>query len=146
LLPQQAAAHSLYGSGCHGLALTAAPAPVSTPSSGSVVTYTIGGIPEAATGSGIFLGLTIVSLTQDLAGTSLASFGMPGCSLWVGGLDNTTAFVGTTATQTTSFVIPAGVPGGTQLFATAVALVQAGTLNAFGAVTSNGVASFVNAF
>ena len=64
----------------------------------------------------------------------------------VGSLDVSTAFIGVTPVQSRSFQVPAGVPPGTQVFAMAVALVQAGTLNAFGAVTSNGVASFVNAF
>jgi hypothetical protein len=71
---------------------------------------------------------------------------MPGCSLWVGALDLTTAFVGASPAQATTLPIPPGVPGGTRVFATAVALVVPGTINAFGGVTSNGVASFVNAF
>ena len=94
----------------------------------------------------IYLGVVILSTTQDLAGTSLAPLGMPGCSSWLGSLDVSTAFIGVTPVQSRSFQVPAGVPPGTQVFAMAVALVQAGTLNAFGAVTSNGVASFVNAF
>jgi hypothetical protein len=145
-LPTQAAAHTIYGAGCSGLALAASPPPVSTTASGTLVTYTVSNVPEAAPSSGVYLGLTIVSLTQDAAGTPLASLGMPGCSLWVGALDLTTAFVGSSPTQTTGFQIPAAVPGGTRVFATAVALVTPGTINAFGAVTSNGVASFVNNF
>jgi hypothetical protein len=145
-LPTQAAAHTNYGSGCHGLTLTATPAPVSTSSSGTLVTYTIGNVPETSPASGVYIGLTIVSLQQDLAGTSLAALGMPGCTSWVGSFDVTTAFVGASPLQQTTFQVPAGVPGGVQFFAMAAALVQPGTLNAFGAATSDGVASFVNGF
>lgn len=146
VLPQAAAAHAAYGTGCSGLSLAAAPAPVSTPTTGTVVTFTVSNVPEAAPTSGVYLGLVIVSLTQDAGGAPLAAFGMPGCSLYVGGLDDTYAFLGNGPTATTTFVVPPGVPGGTQFFTTAAALVQPGTINAFGAVTSNGVASFVNAF
>lgn len=146
VLPQQAASHGSYGSGCGGLQLAASPPPVSTPAAGTLVTYSIGNVPEAAPGSGTYLGVTIVSLAPDLAGTSLASLGMPGCALHVGSLDLTTAFVGTSPNQTTPFFVPAGVPGGTRFYAQAVALVLPGTLNPFGGVTSNGVQGFVNAF
>ena len=146
VLPQAAASHASYGTGCSGLSLAASPTPVSTPTTGSVVTYTVSNVPEAAPASGVHLGLVIVSLTQDAVGSPLAAFGMPGCSLYVGGLDDTYAFLGNTPTATTTFVVPPGVPAGTRIFATAAALVQPGTINAFGAVTSNGIASFVNAF
>ncbi|MBL8755530.1 MAG: hypothetical protein JNK15_19690 [Planctomycetes bacterium] len=145
-LPAQAAAHTQYGAGCHGLSLAASPTPVSTASSGTLVTYTIGNVPEASTGSGVYVGLTIVSLQQDAAGTSLAGLGMPGCTSWVGSFDVTTAFVGAAPTQTTTFQVPAGLPGGVEFFAMAAALVVPGTLNAFGAATSDGVRSFVNGF
>lgn len=144
-LPAQPAAHTSYGTGCHGLLLSASPPPVSTPAAGTQIVYTIDQIPEAAPGSGIHLGLTAIGFTQDAAGTSLASLGMPNCTFWIGALDVTTAFVGSTPTQTTTLQLPAGLPGGVRFFATAVALVVPGTLNAFGAATSNGVASFVNA-
>ncbi len=141
-----AAAHTSYGAGCDSLLLSASPAPVSTPSNGTLVTYTIDNIPEASPSSGTYFGVTIVSLTPDLAGTSLAYLGMPLCSFYVGTLDVTYAFVGTSATQTTSFQIPAGVGSGTEVFATAAAFTAPGLLNAFGASTSNGVRSFVNHF
>lgn len=145
-LPTQAASHAAYGAGCHGLALAASPPPVSTATTGTLVVHTVSGIPEAALGSGVYLGLTILSTTQDIAGTSLAPLGMPGCASWIGALDAPTAFIGNTPVQSTSFQVPAGVPPGMRIFAMAVALVQAGTVNPFGAVTSNGVASFVNSF
>ncbi len=147
-LPLQAAAHAAYGAGCNGLQLDATPPPVSTAVAGSVVTYTTTNVPEAVPGSGSYLGLTIVSFTGDLAGTPLASLGMPGCTSWVGALDLPTAFVGTGPTATTTLVVPAGVPPGSEFFATSAALFVPGAVpgNTFGASTSNGVRSFVNAF
>ena len=60
------------------------------------------------------------------------------------------AFVGGAPSLTTQFQIPAGVAYGTQIFATAVALFMPNSLpngqNAFGAVTSNSVASFISGF
>jgi hypothetical protein len=150
VLPQQAAAHTSYGAGCNGLQLAASPAPVSTASAGTVVTYTVANVPEAAPGSGTYVGLTIVSFTGDVAGTSLASMGMPGCALYVGALDVTLAFVGSSPVQATTLALPPGLPPGSELFATAAALFVPFSLpnsqNAFGAITSNGVRSFVNAF
>lgn len=143
-LPAAAASHTSYGNGCDGLVLSAAPAPVSTASSGTLVTYTIGNVPETSPGSGVRVGLTIVSLLPDLVGTPLDGLGMTGCSLYVGSLDASYAFVGAAATQTTDFQVPAGVPGGIELFVTAAALTAPGVLNSFGASTSNGVRSFVN--
>ncbi|MGB3970142.1 MAG: hypothetical protein WBO45_25625, partial [Planctomycetota bacterium] len=132
------------------LALAAAPAPVSTLAAGTSVTYTVSEIPESSPGSGSYLGVTIVSLTQSLAGTALAPFGMPQCLLFTGALDATYAFAGGSPVQTTTFALPAGVTPGTRFYATAAALFVPGSLpngqNAFGAVTANGVASFVNAF
>lgn len=56
--------------------------------------------------------------------------------------------VGNTSTLTTPFQIAAGTAYGTQFFATAVALFPPFSLpngqNAFGAVTSNGVQSFLS--
>lgn len=145
-LPTAPASHTAYGTGCHGLTIAAAPAPVSTPSLGTPLTYTIAGIPETAPGSGLFLGLTIVSPTQNAAGLPLDSFGIPGCNLWVGGFDILASFVGTSAVQTTALTVPAGMPAGSRFFATAAALVEPGTLNPFGAATAAGIASFVNAY
>ncbi|MCU0863491.1 MAG: fibronectin type III domain-containing protein [Planctomycetes bacterium] len=144
VLPTQAAAHTNYGAGCHGLQLAASPAPVSTPVAGTLVTYSISGIPETAPGSGTRFGVTIVSLGGDPLGAPLDGLGAPGCRLFVTGLDNVTMFLGSAAVQTTTFTIPAGVTPGTQLYATAAAFVQPGTLNAYGVATSNGTASFIN--
>jgi hypothetical protein len=132
------------------MSLAASPAPVSTPSSGTLVTYTQSNIPEAAPSSGIYVGLTILSLGQSLAGIDLGFLGMPGCNLHVASLDATISFVGVTNSLTTQFQIPAGVPYGLQLFAQSAALIAPNSLpnnqNAFGATLSNGLASFISAF
>ncbi|HEX5052767.1 MAG TPA: hypothetical protein VFZ65_13405 [Planctomycetota bacterium] len=132
------------------ISTSASPAPVSTAGSGTLVTYTIDNIPEAVPTSGVYFGVTIVSLTPDLAGLDLGFLGMPQCSLYVGALDLTLSFVGGTPSQTTMLQIPAGVAYGTQIYATSAALIAPGTLpngqNAFGAVTSNGVRSFISSF
>ena len=144
VLPSAPAAHTSYGAGCHGVQLSASPAPVSTATAGTLVSYTIAGIPETAPGSGTYFGITILSLGGDPIGAPLDGLGAPGCRLFVTGLDDITMFLGSSPVQTTTFVIPAGVAPGTQLYATAAALVQPGTLNAYGAATSNGIASFIN--
>ncbi len=132
------------------MSLSATPAPVSTGGSGTLVTYTQSNIPEAAPSSGVYLGLTIISIGQDLPGTDLSFLGMPGCNLHVTSLDVTLAFVGVSNSLTTLFQIPAGVPYGTQLFAQSAAIIVPNSLpngqNAFGATLSNAVASFISTF
>ena len=131
------------------VALSASPAPVSTPTTGTVVTYTHTGVPEASPGSGVYLGLTILSVGQDLAGTDLGFLGAPGCKLHVTSLDATFAFVGVASTQTTTFALPPGVPAGFNLYAQGVALVAANSLpngqNNLGAVLSNAIQSTIQA-
>jgi hypothetical protein len=142
--------HVISSANLTSMALAASPAPVSTPSTGTLVTYTQSNIPEAAPTSGVYLGITILSVGQNLAGQDLTFLGMPGCSLHVSSLDLTLAFVGATNSLTTQFQIPAGAPYGFQLFAQSAALVQPNSLpngqNAFGATLSNAVASFISFF
>ncbi|HEU4419014.1 MAG TPA: hypothetical protein VFT55_08750 [Planctomycetota bacterium] len=141
---------TVTSSNMRAISLSASPPPVSTGAAGTLVTYAIDDIPPAAPASNSYLGLTILSLTPDPVGTQLAFLGMPGCSLYVGSIDLALAFAGSTPQLTTQFQIPAGVAYGTQIFATAVALFVPNSLpngqNAFGAVTSNGVASFISSF
>lgn len=131
------------------VALTASPAPVSTATTGTVVTYTHTGVPEAAPGISVYLGLTILSVGQDLAGIDLGFLGAPGCKLHVTSLEATFAFVGVASTQTTTFALPPGVPAGFSLYAQGVALVAANSLpngqNNLGAVLSNAIQSTVQA-
>jgi hypothetical protein len=127
------------------VALTASPAPVSTATAGTLVTYTHAGVPENAPGAGVRLGLTLVSVGQDLPGTDLSFLGAPGCRLHVASLDATYAFLGVGSTQTTTFVIPPGVPAGFDLFAQGASLVAPNSLpngqNSFGVVLSNALRS-----
>jgi hypothetical protein len=153
LLPSQPASHTVVGVGCYApnpLTLAASPAPVSTAVAGTMVGYTIGSAPEFAPGSGVRLGVLILSLTGSPGGTSLATLGAPGCSLFTGGLDFTLAWSGNAASQSVPIALPPGLPAGTRLHATAAALFVPFSLpggqNAFGAVTSNGVTSFVNSY
>jgi len=72
---------------------------------------------------------------------------MPGCWLLVGGLDVMLSQVSLSPTQVTPLSVPPGVSPGFQLFAQGVGMITPGSLpgglNAFGAETSNAVASVV---
>ena len=113
---------------------------------GALVTYTIDAMPALSPGT--YAGFTIVSLVPNLGGTPLASMGMPGCSQYLGTFDLFLFCIGSTPSLTTTLSLPAGLPGGTTLFAQAIALFPPNSLpngmNPFGAVTSNAIASFVN--
>lgn len=127
------------------LSLAAAPAPISTPVSGSIVTYTTSHIPEAAPGSGVHLGILILSFQGvPYPGLDLTPLGAAGCSFHVGSLDVLIGMVGPTDSQGVAVTIPAGMPSGTQFFAQTAAYDPAA--NAFGWITSNGVASLVSSF
>lgn len=132
------------------MVLAASPAPISTAAAGTLVTYTQSNLPEVVPASGTRVGITIVSLGQNLLGQDLTFLGMPGCNLHISSLDVTLAFVGTSPSLTTQFQVPAGAPYGFQFFAQSVALItpnsQPNGQNAFGATLSNGVASFVASF
>ncbi len=124
------------------MSLWATPAPVSTASVGTTVTYTHDWVPEFAPGSRV--GLTILSLGQDVAGTSLAVIGMPGCSFHLTSIDATLMFATTSTAPTTAFALPPGILSGTRLYAQAAALVPAGTANALGIVLSDALASTIS--
>ncbi len=136
----------LAGFDATAMTLSASPAPISTGSAGTLVTYTQSNIPETAPGAGVFVGVTILGFGQDLPGTDLGFLGMPGCNLHLASLDILLGFVGASSTLSTPFQVPAGVPYGAEFFAQSVALIAPGTWNAFGATVSNGVASFVSTF
>lgn len=130
------------------ISLSASPAPISTASTGTTVIYQIDDIPDAQVSSGIYFGALILGFTGDVAGTDLAFNGMPGCNLYVGGLDVLMMYQGGSSSQSVNVDIPSGIAIGTQVWAQAVALVAPGSLpngeNAFGAVVSNGVESFIS--
>ncbi|HEX5054691.1 MAG TPA: hypothetical protein VFZ65_23145 [Planctomycetota bacterium] len=126
--------------GMQPLTLTASPAPVA----GTTVNYTIAHMPEASPGSGVYVGVLILSLGSS-PGIDLGFLGAPGCLLHVASLDLMLSTVGFSPIQTVSFPLPAVIPSGVSLFAQAAALVVPGSLpngqNAFGLVTSNGLLS-----
>ncbi|MGK0157876.1 MAG: hypothetical protein ACI9SE_004860 [Neolewinella sp.] len=132
------------------MTMTASPPPVSTAQSGAVIVYQIDNIPDANVNSGVFFGITMVSLAPMLPSIDLGAYGMPGCRLHVASIGLSLTFVGNQPSQTTALPLPPGIPAGVQLFAQSVALVFPNSLpngqNAFGAVTSTGVRSFISTF
>jgi hypothetical protein len=132
------------------LALSASPAPISTPSIGTVVTYTTSNIPEYIPTSGLYIAINILSLGQIPApGIDLIVIGAPGCPAFVSSLDVTQAMVGASNSQSVTFSIPPGLPGGLAIYSQSAAMVQPFSLpngqNAFGLTTSNGIASVIQA-
>jgi hypothetical protein len=132
------------------LRLAASPAPISTPTVGTSITWTIDNMPEIAPGSGLTSGAVLFSLTANPTGAVLDPIVLPSCGLWVATLDVVLLFTGTANRETLTLDLPAGLPHGTLLYSTAAALVLAGTLpggqNPFGLVTSNGVQSYFAPF
>jgi hypothetical protein len=133
------------------ISMSASPSPISTPAAGSVVNYTISNAPEFAPGSGVYVGLHIISTSQLPApGVDLGIIGAPGCPLLVGGLDVILAQVGVSPTIVSPLTLPAGLAIGLQLFNQGAAMFLPFSLpngqNAFGVVTSNGVASTIGAW
>ncbi|MEZ6038128.1 MAG: hypothetical protein R3F29_11640 [Planctomycetota bacterium] len=133
------------------MSLTASPAPVSTATTGTLVTYTSHDLPEAAPGSGIYLGAHILSLAGvPEPGVELSFLGAPGCFAHVLTLSVMTTLVGPTSTLSNDFFVPAGVPSGVVLYAQSVALVVPNSLpngqNTAGLVTSNGIRTYVSSY
>jgi len=130
--------------------LSASPAPTSTPTAGAAVTYAIDGIPDANVNSGVYFGVTVLTLLGSEVGNDLGGLGMPGCRAHVLSLDATLQFLGNAPSQTQTFALPAGVPAGVELYAQSAALVFPNSLpngqNAFGAVLSNGLRSTISTF
>ncbi len=128
------------------LQLNASPAPVVTPTTGAMVTFTLDHVPAWTPGN--HLAFTVISLVPDLTGTSLATMGMPGCTQYLGTLDLFLLGIGSGPTLSVTLSLPPGLAGGTMVYAQALALVAPNSLpngqNPFGAITSNGIASFVN--
>ena len=123
---------------------------VSSATGGSMPVFTIANIPEFAPGAGVYLGVHILSLTQiPPPGLDLTFLGMPGCSL-LANLDLTRAAIGLTATQALPLSIPPGLPLGVTMYSQGAALFTPGSLsngqNAFGGITSNGIASTIGAW
>jgi hypothetical protein len=124
--------------------LDGAPDPVSTPSVGTTVSLDTINVPEFSPGSGLFLGIQALSFGQVPGGLELGFLGAPGVSMYLSTLGQTIAVLGTSSTQSVAFVVPPGVPPGTEVFAQTFALVPA--LNAFGLAASNGLQIYVSDF
>ncbi|HEX5051964.1 MAG TPA: hypothetical protein VFZ65_09345 [Planctomycetota bacterium] len=129
------------------LSLSASPAPVINPN--TLVTYTIGNIPEFIAGSGVHLSALFLSLNPVPAGINLTGIltGMPGCKAYIASLDlGIGAAVTAAPTNPVSFnfTTPIFAPGNV-IAAQAVALFDPSSplLNGEtgGFVVSNGVLS-----
>ncbi len=119
-----------------GLAMSAAPSPIL----GTTVNFTTNNIP-----AGAIVSSTLLGFTQVNPGIDLGFLGAPGCSQYV---DSTTA-VGVLGFGSPSVSVALALPNlpglsGLLLFGQTVSLVPG--VNALGAVTSNGVRSYVNTF
>lgn len=133
------------------ITLSASPAPVSTTTTGTLVTYTTTNIPEAGPGTGVYVAANILSVAGvPEPGVELSFLGAPGCFAHVLTLDLITAMVGASSTESIGFQVPPGVTPGSVLFAQSIALVIPNSLpngqNAFGLTTSNGVRSLITNF
>jgi hypothetical protein len=130
--------------------LDAAPAPISTATSGATVVYTTSNIPEFTPGAGVYIAMNILSLGQIPGGLDLGIIGAPGCNAYVQTLDFTQTMIGGTSTMSVNLNLPAGVAAGTQIYAQSAALVAPNSLpngqNAFGLTVSNGVRSYIAPF
>lgn len=125
--------------------ISVAPAPII----GTTITYTTSNIAENVPGSGLFIGLNVISVGAN-PGVDLGIIGAPGCNFYLNSLDLLTALVGLSPIQTNSFTIPIGAPIGFQLFSQSVSLFAPNSLpngqNAFGLTSSNYVTSTLNTF
>ncbi|HEX5051706.1 MAG TPA: hypothetical protein VFZ65_08045 [Planctomycetota bacterium] len=130
--------------------LTASPAPISNTTLGTVVTYTTNNMREYASGGGVYIGLTILSLSQIAGGLDLGFLGAPGCNAYVGTLDLPLALVGVTPTNSVGITLPTMLPVGTQIFSQSIGLITPNSMpngqNAFGLLVSNGVRTYISTF
>jgi hypothetical protein len=127
------------------LALRAAPPPVSTPTAGTIVTYTTDNVPPTSADSDLRLGVAMLSM-GDAPGLDLGPFGMPGCRAYVRSIDLQLPWNGTAAIVAASVLFPPGLPAGVSVFAQSLALVEAVQAGALGIWTSNGVQSRIAPF
>lgn len=129
------------------LAMNASGTPPTT-GTGSTITYTISNTPEFVPSSGLYIALHMLSLSQVPApGIDLAFLGAPGCPLLLGSLDLIQSLIGASSTATSTLTLPAGLPAGLTVYSQGAALFSPNSLpggqNAFGAETSNAIATRV---
>ena len=123
------------------LSMTASPIPVSSPFTGTTVTYTTEYVPELQLGSGLVVGVIAFS-AATVPALSLFPLGAPGCMAHLGPIVHLEAFVGMLSTQSVHIVLPVGVPSGVRMYAQAVAFSLG--VNSAGMITSNAVASEID--
>lgn len=133
------------------ITLSASPAPVSTATTGTLVTYTTTNIPEAGLGTGVYVAANLLSVAGvPEPGVELTFLGAPGCFAHVLTLDLITAMIGVSSTESITFQVPPGVTPGFLLYSQSIALVIPNSLpngqNTFGLTTSNGVRSLITNF
>lgn len=121
---------------------------ISTPWSGSTVTYFTSNIPEFTPGSSVFVALQVLSFSQlPDPGVDLAFLGAPGCDVRVAALDILLPMVATTNLQSVDVDLDAGVPPGLFVYSQSAALFVPNTLangqNDGGLTTSNMLAQRV---
>lgn len=128
------------------LRLSASPAPISTQTSGTLVSYALDDAPPFAPGQHV--GLLVFGFAADRTGADLSRLGLPGCRQWLGSTD-WVDFVSSSSPQLVGTLqVPPRIPCGAELFVQGVAFVPPRSLpggrNPLGAVVSNGIATFVN--
>jgi hypothetical protein len=134
------------------MALSAAPAPVSNATVGTVVTYTTTNMPpfDPNAATLVYAGVHVVSVGQIPLGLDLTALGAPGCRVYVSSLDMTQTMVNASPTHTVTMAIPTLVPPGFELYSQSAALILPGSLpngqNAFGVTLSNGVRQRIDIF
>ncbi|MFK7742474.1 MAG: hypothetical protein AB8H80_19330, partial [Planctomycetota bacterium] len=124
------------------LELSAAPLPISTPSSGSTVVYSIENAIETAAGSSLASGLLVLS-NGSMPALDLGFLGAGGCVSLLASPDLALPFTGPLGTQSVTFPVPPGVPAGVRIYAQAVSLGV--SANSLGLLTSNGLESLIGA-
>jgi hypothetical protein len=123
------------------LKLSASPDPISSPSAGSTLVYTVDHALEWMPGTGIAVGVVALSLTSaPLSG--FAVIGAPGCVAFVGLLALPLSFVGPLGAQDIPLLLPPSLPPGTVMYAQAASLSLG--VNAADMITSNAVESVVS--
>lgn len=124
------------------MSMSAGPAPISLPGSGTTMRFDLIDVPDVAPGVVGALGVLVISLGSS-PGMDLGFLGASGCNLYVATLDATIAFVNPGATTATvAFAIPAGVPPTSMIFAQGAALSSG--VNDASIVTSNSLELFVS--
>ncbi|MFK7741686.1 MAG: sorbosone dehydrogenase family protein [Planctomycetota bacterium] len=144
--PFSPACHLSFGDGC------ADPFAVSSqtlPLNNATLTFDVTDAPEFATGTGTYVGVVVISVTQaPPPGINLSIIGAdPNCSAYVSTLDVVTTYVASgTNSASVSFSLPPGIPPGTQIFEQAAAVVSPTASNPAGLLTSNALITQINSF